>query len=389
MWVSCDPLGLVDGIDLYIYARSNPINHIDPAGTDSHSNQDLQAWKKEMLAEIAVMRADINRLRETDIADLKADALNAYTNSLEAKITAEKSAERAEASAKRARRWTRIAAVPKLILASAGGAVSCAAAETGIGAAGCIYALDTAHSAARELVAGEPTPTFAHEVIARPLEAAGVNKNTADTIGSFGEVAFGGYTSAYSVARSYSLSASTLNTTRLLGESAETLDEAAVLANREAWGDLTRGTPSAGQVFEPGANLAGSSEVTIIRHGVRAAGSEAAAVGADTIAISGVGKVGPATTAELLIQSGFEGGLVRCIACRTGAPNAQGITFGEQLSIALNNRLENPSVVAAPRGPVEIGTLLGPGPVVSGTLTSALTKPDNKTLYGIFGMDYF
>jgi RHS repeat-associated protein len=33
-WTSCDPKGLVDGINLYSYTRSNPIRTIDPTGTD-------------------------------------------------------------------------------------------------------------------------------------------------------------------------------------------------------------------------------------------------------------------------------------------------------------------------------------------------------------------
>ncbi len=170
---------------------------------------------------------------------------------------------------------------------------------------------------------------------------------------------------------------------RLLGESTESLD-AIVVENREAWGDLTRGTPSAAQVFEPGGNLVGVNEVTLMGHG----DPESLVVGADAVLIPGVGKVGPNTAAELLAQSGFEGGFVRCMACRTGVPNAQGIIFGDQLSLALNNR-GIPSVVAAPRGPVQVGWSFGPEPVVKGALTPSLTKPNNKTLLGVFAFDYF
>lgn len=34
-WTACDPLGLVDGINLYVYARSNPILLVDAKGTQS------------------------------------------------------------------------------------------------------------------------------------------------------------------------------------------------------------------------------------------------------------------------------------------------------------------------------------------------------------------
>ena len=33
-WVSCDPTGLVDGVSLYKYARSNPVAFLDSSGTD-------------------------------------------------------------------------------------------------------------------------------------------------------------------------------------------------------------------------------------------------------------------------------------------------------------------------------------------------------------------
>lgn len=31
-WVSCDPAGLVDGVDVYVYVRCNPVNLVDPDG---------------------------------------------------------------------------------------------------------------------------------------------------------------------------------------------------------------------------------------------------------------------------------------------------------------------------------------------------------------------
>jgi RHS repeat-associated protein len=34
-WVSCDPAGLVDGTDLYVYARGNPVRLADPSGTQA------------------------------------------------------------------------------------------------------------------------------------------------------------------------------------------------------------------------------------------------------------------------------------------------------------------------------------------------------------------
>jgi RHS repeat-associated protein len=36
-WVSCDPIGLGDGFNVYAYGRSNPVNSVDPSGTQSIS----------------------------------------------------------------------------------------------------------------------------------------------------------------------------------------------------------------------------------------------------------------------------------------------------------------------------------------------------------------
>ena len=37
-WVSCDPAGMVDGMNLYRFARGSPIGFTDPTGTQSESN---------------------------------------------------------------------------------------------------------------------------------------------------------------------------------------------------------------------------------------------------------------------------------------------------------------------------------------------------------------
>jgi len=40
-WTSCDPKGLVDGINLYSYTRNNPIRMVDPTGTDGTDAQKI------------------------------------------------------------------------------------------------------------------------------------------------------------------------------------------------------------------------------------------------------------------------------------------------------------------------------------------------------------
>lgn len=170
---------------------------------------------------------------------------------------------------------------------------------------------------------------------------------------------------------------------RLLpAEGVTTLDEA-VMANRESWRELTANSPSAARIFEPGQNLAGVRELTLIEHG---AGRDIAAMaagetGAETVVLSGVGKVGPNTMAELLSQSGWEGGQIRLIACSTGMCNVRtGLIYGEQLSIALGAR-GIPTVVSAPRGLVMVGSEL------MGTAAPLVVKP--RVQIGVTAFRYF
>src|SRR5581483_6275840 len=39
-WVSCDPMGLVDGNNVYVHSRSNPISRVDFSGTQAKDWQD-------------------------------------------------------------------------------------------------------------------------------------------------------------------------------------------------------------------------------------------------------------------------------------------------------------------------------------------------------------
>lgn len=154
--------------------------------------------------------------------------------------------------------------------------------------------------------------------------------------------------------------------TRLLSEGAP-LDPA-VAANRQAWAELTQSAPAAAQrIHVAGEDLAGSTELTLIDHGASSnplalARGEA---GAETVVLSGVGRVGPNTLAEMLVQQGWRGGHLRLLSCGTGMENEAGIVLGEQLSLALAER-GAPTVVAAPKGLVQVGSeLFGtPAPVV-------------------------
>jgi RHS repeat-associated protein len=169
-WVSCDPLGLIDGSNLYLYARSNPINYVDLYGTESRSKQDLQAWKRETLAEIASLRADIARLMTSeDMQYLKADALTKQIDAQEALLNLKKAEERAIASAKRAHNASRAVKIIGGTAEMIGGGLACPA--TGFGCALAAHGADTLIAGVRDKRSG--TAYVATETICLGNERCG------------------------------------------------------------------------------------------------------------------------------------------------------------------------------------------------------------------------
>jgi RHS repeat-associated protein len=60
-WTSCDPIGVAGGIDLYVYAGSNPAGLIDPTGTD-----DIPSWYTEVTRETKDAAEIQRRLQNLD-----------------------------------------------------------------------------------------------------------------------------------------------------------------------------------------------------------------------------------------------------------------------------------------------------------------------------------
>lgn len=147
--------------------------------------------------------------------------------------------------------------------------------------------------------------------------------------------------------------------------------------------ELTQNAPAAAQrIHVAGENLAGSTELTLIDHGASSnplalARGEA---GAETVVLSGVGRVGPNTLAEMLVQQGWRGGHLRLLSCGTGMENEAGIVLGEQLSLALAER-GAPTVVAAPKGLMVVGSEM------FGTSGPVVISP--RILIGVKGFGYW
>jgi RHS repeat-associated protein len=78
-WASCDPIGVKDGVDLYVYAGSNPTGFIDPTGTD-----DIPSWYRETTRETKDDAEIQRRLQNLDARDAELRKLVALS---EPKIT--------------------------------------------------------------------------------------------------------------------------------------------------------------------------------------------------------------------------------------------------------------------------------------------------------------
>jgi RHS repeat-associated protein len=68
-WISCDPLGTVDGLNLYCFARNNPLRFIDPHGSDSNDATQCPGGKCHVTAAEPSPTADFAPLSQGQIDD--------------------------------------------------------------------------------------------------------------------------------------------------------------------------------------------------------------------------------------------------------------------------------------------------------------------------------
>jgi Domain of unknown function (DUF4157) len=187
-------------------APEHPANEIEmpeePASprAQKQAAKELAQWKLEMLTKLAAMRAELEQIKKDDLPVLKKYAEDMQLAAQEAAELARVAEKRAAESRASARRWMRIAGVAKIALASLEAIVACPAAETGIGAVGCIHALSSYKSGWDEAWNAEPSPTVFHQAFkaaAKPF----TSEKTAEMIGDLGDAAVGMGTSSYLGAR--------------------------------------------------------------------------------------------------------------------------------------------------------------------------------------------
>jgi len=385
-WVSCDPSGIRTSTNTYQYSHNTPVNLIDPNGKDpalpndkrtpAERNASYQLDPKieaEIRTQLAVADESERRAnffgrgqkgeRGTPLLPLISREAGSYVRS-------EAAAPNSPAGLGTLKELNANMDVKVLNFTRDSLAVSGAAFAAGyVGAGATLITAPPLGSAA----VGQATrlafqfPKLTQLVVS---VAEGLSE-TPPLLSQQWALAFGGRalataTGGYVASEVADAAEAVVGRGRLLaGEGA--LDPE-VLANRQAWTELTENAPAAARrLFVEGESLAGATELTLIEHGASSnlLAMSRGEAGAEGVVLSGVGQVGPNTLAEILVQAGWSGGQLRLIACSTGMANEAGIIFGEQLSSALGAR-GAPTVVSAARGLVQVGSeLLGtPAPVV-------------------------
>ena len=221
-WTSCDPIGLADGLNPYLYVGCNPIGFVDPTGTDGVSKEQLEYAQakrdlrradarlaaflktKEGAAAVAAVaaearleaaKASVAQLQaqyaakkkelEGARADYAAKSVKAVTATLAAKIAAARAAE----SAEKARFATRLVGGLKAV--QAGGEYVVAAGLAVVGAeplaiAVALHASDVAVTAGRQMWTGENKRTLTSRGISAGAGLV-VSDKTAYWIGEGGD----------------------------------------------------------------------------------------------------------------------------------------------------------------------------------------------------------
>jgi Domain of unknown function (DUF4157) len=171
-----------------------PTEYVTKRAQEEHLKE-IQAWKAQMIAELNAIKADVEKVRQKDIPELRQHAETLQKIAIATAELARQAEERAKKSAASARKWAHIAGGAKVFLHTVEAVVSCPLAETGIGAVGCVHALDSYNAAWKQMTTGEWTSTYTNQAI-KGLAETVLPEEDAQVVADWSETALGGYTSA-------------------------------------------------------------------------------------------------------------------------------------------------------------------------------------------------
>ncbi len=207
-WASCDPGGLIDGVNVYIYAQSNPIHFIDRTGLGSSDDPvpDLTEFAKSDKGSTGISGPHGGGLAQVTKASVVPSLVSSAPTAPKTppkpanpkpKMSDVESMQNLKAMAERLQpTLTYPPAVTRIMgglqLAGAGleavGAVYAEPETAGLSTVVLLNAADTAQSGMRMLVTGKPASSFKYELSSSIAAGLGADPRLANAVGVLGDI---------------------------------------------------------------------------------------------------------------------------------------------------------------------------------------------------------